>query len=43
MHILVPIKRGTVEDVSPEEFTFESESQRLAGILEVLHLAHVTS
>jgi hypothetical protein len=29
--------------VSPEEFTFESEYQRLAGILEVTHLVHLAS
>ena len=29
--------------MSPEEFTFESEPQRLAGYLEVTHLAHIVS
>jgi len=30
-------------DVSPEEFTFESESQRLAGYHEVVHLMYIAS
>jgi hypothetical protein len=38
-----PIERGTVEDVSPEESTYESEPPRLAGLLEVTHLVHIAS
>ncbi|KAF8501599.1 hypothetical protein F5888DRAFT_1248949 [Russula emetica] len=39
------LERRTVEDVSPEESTFESESesQRLAGYLEVGHLVSIAS
>jgi hypothetical protein len=34
-----PLERRTVEDGSPEKFTFESESDRRAGNLEVAQLA----
>ena len=36
-----PLKRKPVEDGSPEDFTFESESHRRARKLEVIHLAYI--
>ena len=36
-------RKRAVEDDSPEEFTFESESHRLVGYLEVEHLACIDS
>ena len=38
------LDRKTIEDGSPEEFTFESEShERDRGKLEVIHLAYIAS
>jgi hypothetical protein len=38
-----PFTRSTIEDGSPEKFTFENKSNRRAGKLEVLDLLHIAS